>query len=335
MAKNLIDGAQGVLLGTFTGDALGMPLEGLSREQIVSKYGFVRGFLEGRLPAGSYTDDTEMALGLAESLVDRGGFDPADVATKFAQNFTLWRGYGSRTCGVISKIKAGNNWSTVGTDSWGNGGAMRIAPLGLFYCGSPLLKDAAEKSCRISHHHPNAIAGAAVMAFAVAEAVRCGLLFIDIDIRSFQEMLIPVASEYGEAMVRPLERLSDLRLDGDSESKAAVLSAAYPCDVSAVGSVPAALAAFLSAESFEDAVVTAVNAGGDADTLGAMAGALAGGYYGAAGIPEALLSGLDEGERGLSYVKELGAQLGEVAREGTAGGFELGEDEYDEDDDDL
>lgn len=335
MATDLIDSAQGLLVGTFIGDALGMPIEGYTREKIVSEFGFVRGYLEGRLPPGTYTDDTEMTLGLAESLVERGGFDPQDAATKFAENFTLWRGYGSRTCGVISKIRAGQPWDEVGTDSWGNGAAMRIAPLGLHYCGHSGLREVAAKSCRITHQHPNALAGSVVQAVSVAESVRRGLLFIDVDVESYQEILIPVAGEFGEALVRPLERLKDLSLGHTSEEKATTLSSAFACDVSAVGSVPAALAAFLSAEDFEDAVVTAVNAGGDTDTLGAMTGALAGAYYGLSGIPEDLISGLYDGERGISYVKKLGERLGLSAREGTAGDFELDEDDEDEEDLDL
>lgn len=332
MAKNIIDAAEGVLLGTFAGDALGMPLEGFSREKIVSQYGFVRGYLEGRLPAGSYTDDTEMTLGLAESLVDRGEFDPEDAAARFVENFTLWRGYGSRTCGVISKLRTGNPWHAVGVDSWGNGGAMRVSPIGLFYCGDPKLKEVAEMSCRITHNHPNALSGAVVMAVAVAEAVRRGLLFIDVDIPSFQDVLVPVASAFGEALVGPLERLGDVRMGKDPEAGAAALSAAFPCDVTAVGSVPAALAAFLNADNFEDAVVTAVNAGGDTDTLGAMAGALAGGYFGASGIPDDLLMGLVDDERGYTYIRDLGHRLGTAAKKGTAGSFELGDDEDDLDD---
>ncbi len=331
MAKNLIDAAQGVLLGTFAGDALGMPLEGLSRERIVSEYGFVRGYLEGRLPAGTYTDDTEMTIGLAESLVEREEFDPENAAASFVRNFTLWRGYGRRTCGVISKLRVGNAWHATGVDSWGNGGAMRVSPIGLFYCGDARLKEFAEMSCRITHNHPNALSGAVVMAVAVAEVVRRGLLFIDVDIPTFQDILIPVASAFGEALVGPLERLGDVRMGKDPEAGAAALSTAFPCDVTAVGSVPAALAAFLSADNFEDAVVTAVNAGGDTDTLGAMTGALAGGYFGASGIPDDLLMGLVDDERGYSYVRELGRKLGMVARKSVAGSFELGDDEDDED----
>jgi poly(ADP-ribose) glycohydrolase ARH3 len=329
MAENLIDAAKGALLGTFVGDALGMPVEGLPRQRIVEEYGILRGFVEGRLPAGTYTDDTEMAIGLAESLVDCGGFEPADVASKFAANFTLWRGYGSRTCGVMSKLKAGASWERTGTDSWGNGAAMRIAPLGVVFCGSPDLEAHAETCARITHTHANAVAGAVVQAVAVGEAVRRGLLFIERDKQDFQDILVEAASGYGEAMVRPLERLANLRLGEDPESKAATLRSRFPCDVSAVGSVPAAVASFLAADDFEEAVVVAVNAGGDTDTVGAMAGALAGAYFGASSIPADLLAGLAEEDKGRAYVESLGERLGKVARTHEAGQFEL-DDEGDE-----
>ena len=330
MAKDLLDAAGGALLGTFVGDAMGMPVEGWSRQQIVSEHGILRGFVEGRLPAGTYTDDTEMALAMAVSLVECGGFDPEDMARRFAEHFTLWRGYTPRICGVVSKLRSGAAWNSVAGPSWGNGGAMRIAPLGVAMCGSADLIQAAEESCKITHTHPNGVAGAVVQALGVSEAVRRGLLSLGLDRVELAELWVSAASEYGEGMVRALRRLADLRAGPDPEDKAQTLSTVFPCDVSAAGAVPAALAAFLWSEDFEDAVVTAVNAGGDSDTVGAMAGALAGAYYGASQIPEDLLAGLSEDGMAPSEVKELGRRLGELARTGSAGSFELSGDEEEE-----
>lgn len=330
MATDLVDAATGALLGTLVGDAMGMPVEGWPRSRIVSEHGTLRGFVEGRLPAGTYTDDTEMALALAESLVDCGGFDPEDVSEKFVSHFTLWRGYTPRLCGVISKLRSGAPWKSVAGPSWGNGGAMRIAPLGVALCGSDKLIRAAEESCRITHTHPNGVAGAVVQAVAVSEAVRRGLLCLELDRVEVAGMLADAAAEYGEGMVRALQRIVDLRAGQNPNEKAQTLSTVFPCDLSAVGSVPAALAAFLWAADFEDAVVTAVNAGGDADTVGAMAGALAGAYFGAAQIPEDLLAGVSEEGMTLSEVTELGRRLGELARSGSAGAFELTSDDDEE-----
>jgi poly(ADP-ribose) glycohydrolase ARH3 len=197
--------------------------------------------------------------------------------------------------------------------------------LGFFYCGDPELKVVAEQSCRITHTHPNGVAGGVVQAVAVAAATRCGLLGLGKEKAEFCRLLVDTAAEYGEGLVRPLERLAELKLGDDVETKAATLATLYACDVSAVGSVPAAAAAFLCAEDFEDAVVTAVNAGGDTDTIGAMSGALAGAFFGAQAIGEDLLVGLDESEKGRAQVEELARRLAEKARGRAVGHFELDE----------
>lgn len=329
MAQDLEDAARGVLLGTFIGDAMGMPVEGWTRQRIVDELGMLRGFVEGRLPAGTYTDDTEMAVGMAESLVECGRFDPAHVASRLAENFTLWRGYTSKMYGMVSKLRQAS-WDRAGQPLWDSGAAVRVGPLGLFYCGSEEIVSCAEQSCRITHTHPNALAGTVVMAVAVAEAVRRGLLCLGLERKELVDLWISNAAEHGEGLTRSLRRVLDLKEERDLSDRAGQLAKAFSCDETAVGGVPAALAAFLWSSCFEDAVVVAVNAGGDADTIGAMAGALAGAYYGASGIPEDLLQCLSDEDKGRTHLSQLGRSLGRMARSGSAGSFELlpdGEDE--------
>lgn len=90
------DKFQGALLGTLVGDALGMAVEGWDRERIIARYGAIKEMRPGHLPAGSYTDDTEMMIAVAESLIRCRGFDPADMVNSFLANCHPYRGYSSR-----------------------------------------------------------------------------------------------------------------------------------------------------------------------------------------------------------------------------------------------
>jgi len=326
MARNLVDAAQGLLLGTMVGDAMGMPVKGWPWRRIASTYGMLRGFVPGRLPAGTFTDETEMTLAVCDGLVAGGGFSADVVAHALAGRFTLWRGYDTRTCNFISKVRSGQAWNQ-GGESWTNGPAVRCSPVGLLYCGAEDLKEMAEACCRITDDHPNALAGAVVHAVAMAEVVRQGLLDMTIDRDEFVRLLVRTSTEYGEALSRRLERVADVSLSGDLETRARTMAQVFPLDSSAVGSVPAALAAFLSAEGFEEAVAIAVNAGGDTDSIGALTGALAGAYYGASAIAEDLLDGLNPDDEGKELADMLGRALAELARKGPAGSLDIGGDE--------
>jgi poly(ADP-ribose) glycohydrolase ARH3 len=126
--NTLKDHFLGSALGTFVGDAMGREVEGWSWEQIRARHGILRGIGEG-----FYTDDTEMMIGLMESLREDPGFDPSITAQCFLANFHPYRGYGARIYGIMDQLSQGASWDEVGTDSWGNGGAMRIAPIGFFF----------------------------------------------------------------------------------------------------------------------------------------------------------------------------------------------------------
>jgi len=114
--------AEGCLLGLACGDALGRPVEFKSTEEIASQHGEVTEMLghgtHGQ-PPGTITDDTEMALCIAESLVDRRGFDPADVADRFvdwidSDPFDI----GLMTRDSLSRIRQGTSWDDAGADVW-------------------------------------------------------------------------------------------------------------------------------------------------------------------------------------------------------------------------
>lgn len=159
----------GALVGTGVGDTLGRPFEGFRRPFTVDTVKF----------GGKYTDDTEMAIGVAESLVEKQGFDGEHMALTFIRNFNPSRGYGWGPPQIFKWIKEDLSWDKAsrklfnGTGSWGNGAAMRIVPIGAFYFDDfEELKKVAHQSSLITHSHILGIEGAVLQACSVALAVR-------------------------------------------------------------------------------------------------------------------------------------------------------------------
>jgi len=295
-----------------------MPVEGWPWPEIEAGFGWLERMVSGRLPAGSYTDDGQMAVGLLESLVEAGGFDPALCAARWLANFDPERGYGGRIFSLMDRLAAGQDWRSVGTNSFGNGAAMRIGPLGVWYgreagrAEAELVRSAV-LSARITHRHPQAVAGALAQALAVARACALGLAGRPLDPETFiprlAEAISPLDRSSGERM------LSLLGLEkGSREDLRLGLAGLFARDVRAVETVPPALAAVLMTGSFSQAVELSVNLGGDTDTLGAMAGAVAGAYYGAGAIPPAWLQALENGAKGRDYVIRLCEEAAKIRK---------------------
>ena len=317
-AEQLFDHFAGSALGTFIGDALGMPVEGWTARDIEGRYGRLRELKAGRFPAGRYTDDTEMMIGLLESLVESGRFDPALTAQRFLDNFHPWRGYGGRIHGIMDRLQGGASWDEVGTDSFGNGGAMRVAPAGFFFYDDPaMLTECAAGQAAITHRHPQALAGAVMQAGAVALALEDGLKGERRDRGLFLDKVAELGHPYDAPSAKRLLGLKEME-PGSFQQMVRDIASRYRCDLRAVESVGPALAAYLFSDGFEDAVILAVNLGGDADTIGAMAGAMAGAFQGLKGLPEPWLKVLENGPLGRDHVMELCRQ---------AAGIKVGEQE--------
>ncbi|MEA2051321.1 MAG: ADP-ribosylglycohydrolase family protein [Euryarchaeota archaeon] len=293
---------RGALLGSAVGDALGAPVEGYDMEMVRSVYGG-----EWEMTYGRYTDDTEMMIGVAESLIENKGFNGADMALKFIQNYNVKRGYGPGSKEVLRRIREGESLADAsgklfgGRGSYGNGAAMRIAPVGLFYFDtSDMLWEIAYKSSNITHSHELGKAGAALQALAVALAMR----------GQKEDMLLKlkevVKTDMYKGKVGKLKALLD---DGATEKR--VISE-LGNGVEAFESVPTAIYSFLRSDNFKDSVVYAISLGGDTDTIGAMTGAISGAYYGEAAIPKAWLERLEDGEKGRRYIKKLADDLCQI-----------------------
>lgn len=277
------------ILGAAIGDALGMPAEGLTRNQIKQIYGEIRDFHPspyGDLEAGEWTDDTEQMITLAVSLIETVYFSPENFAERLKKWFmnTKSRRIGPSSTRAISNLLNGIPWNKAGIDSDTCGAAMRVAPIGLVYHFSlNLVERYAELSARVTHVGTGAVAGA----IAVAVGVACNILDFSDD-----EMLNEISSRVEKVdillsdKIRYAYEISDRDLDFAVEKLGNTISS---LDV-----VPMAFYSYFSGEDFEDSMIKAVNSGGDADSIAAICGALKGskGYE----IPERWLSGLRKRE---------------------------------------
>lgn len=266
----------GAMLGLACGDAVGTTVEFSARGTFAPVSDMVGGGPFG-LKAGQWTDDTSMALCIAESLLTKGGFDPADQMTRYL-NWWKW-GYLSSTgtCfdigmtvqSALSRYEVtGDPYSgSPDPQSAGNGSLMRLAPIVLFAHGDTeaLLKHAANSS-RTTH--------------GASEAIQSCQLFAELLSRAFaghsRQWLLQ------ELQFKPLEPKIQALASGTflKKSEDAIQGSGY-----CVASLEAALWCFFNTENFAEAVLRAVNLGDDADTTGAIVGQIAGAYYGVEGIP--------------------------------------------------
>ena len=298
MMQRMHDLVAGSLLGLFCGDALGMPYETCPPSAIPERLEM----RAARLGRGTYTDDTQMAIALAESLVRCGRVEEADLAAAITEAFDPRRGYGPGTTTVVKLWEQGVPHGEAalrlfdGQGSAGNGAAMRVAPVGLLFAHDPERCVAeARRQARLTHAHPLGVDGAAAQAAAVAAAIR----------RDDHLEAARAAVETGE-FARRIDDAAEVARAGTLGP--ADVARRLGSSVHAVESVPAALVV-AAAPTFEEAVTFAVRCGGDTDTVAAMAGAIAGARHGAGAIPRRWLDALEDGEKGRGHVERLAAAL--------------------------
>jgi poly(ADP-ribose) glycohydrolase ARH3 len=304
---------QGKFLGAMVGSALGDALGETAflhpqKDRLRSKL--------GQLPELCYTDDTAMAMGLAESIVERGDIDPEHVGKTFSENFERepWRGYASGPPTIFSMVKqTGIEYSEAakrvfrGEGSFGNGAAMRVAPVGLYFHASPALYDRVCTASQITHAHPVGMDGAAVQAFAIAKAVTLDPKE-DFSVQRMTQHLIEISRtpEVKEKMAL----VQNLITHGVAPSIAADRIGRT---VAVHESMPFAVYSFLrNVSSFEECLFCAILNGGDRDTLGAMAGAISGAYLGLEAIPESWQDKLEN----RAYIEQLASELAKMAANG-------------------
>jgi len=268
----------GCMLGLACGDALGATLEFLSRDEIRARYGQLRDIIGGgwlRLAPGEVTDDTQMATCIAESVIATGTVDADDIARRFVD----WLhseppDIGTTTRRALMYLNRGLSWQEAGERTYreaggqgiGNAGVMRCAPVGLFRCNDldRLIADT-RLSSAITHADPLAQWAAAAVNVALRE------LLLNGQQPDFLERVAAVIEERAVAQavrVVPLLAADEVRSTG------------Y-----ALHTMQTALWCLTHHPTFEEAVIAAVNFGDDADTSGAVTGALAGAREGSGAIP--------------------------------------------------
>ena len=289
----------GCMLGCALGDALGSKYEGLfiDNDSIASV---------GMELVGRWTDDTHMMIGVAESLIECRGFNGEHMAWTFIRNWQRepWRGYGPGPPRVFRMILSGVPWLEAakrlygGSGSLGNGGAMRVAPIALLYYDDyEKLREVAYRSAMLTHAHELGMEGAAVQAYAIALALRASASF------SPRDYLEEVACFSRSDVYRnKLKKAIGLLDEGDQKTVARELGNG----VEAPNSVPTAIYCFAkNYYSYVKTVLYAVTLGGDADTIAAMAGAIAGAYHGEERLPREWVKRLEKAE----YIKRLAREL--------------------------
>jgi len=278
------------LLGLACGDALGRPVEFKAASEISAEHGRLDemiGHGTWNQPAGTITDDTEQGLCIARSLVEHQAFDPADVADRFVAWYDSGPfDIGGMTRRSLNRLKRGNAWDEAGQQVWenspegqnaGNGSVMRCAPLAIPYATDwERLVEVSRQSSQITHADPRCTEGCAILNLTVA-----GLLE-DAD-TPLQDALDHVGSDAPDELMTALQPLARGDSPGTLESSGYV-----------VHSLQTALHDGLVADCAEEAIVTAVNRGGDTDTIGAIAGAVAGARFGASQLPDRWLGAIDE-----------------------------------------
>lgn len=275
---------EGCLMGLAVGDALGTTLEFTRPGQFTPLTDMIGGG-PFRLRPGQWTDDTSMALCLADSLVACAGFDPHDQMTRYVnwyqQGYMSSTGHcfdiGNTTRAALHHYLQTNNPYSGATDAYtaGNGSIMRLAPVPMFYAGRP--HEALEKSAassRTTHAAPNAIDGcrylAALILGALAGASKAELLAAHYS---------PIPNYWQHNPLAP-EIAAIANGSFKEKQPPAIRGTGY-----VVQSLEAALWAFYHSHNFEEGCLLAVNLGEDADTTGAVYGQIAGAFYGLEGIP--------------------------------------------------
>ena len=301
----LIDRYRGAMLGLAIGDALGRPVSGFTPQEIQNSYGLVNRYLSGPhpallLPAGQLGSDTQMALALAGSVISVGRFDPREYSQRLMAWHPVARSAGKSVTTATLALRNGTSWLRSGTPSAGKGATARAVTVGLLHPADlDMLRFDAAVQALITHADHTAIAAAIAMAASVAHltGVAAGsfdaaALYRVIE-RSLQGIEVP------ELQLRHLPARSTLlnRIAMALDQVGAEPEIAYSAIRTGgflLEALPLALWAFASSpENPVGALVLAINGGGAAHSIGAMAGALAGAYRGASSLPSAWIDHLE------------------------------------------
>ena len=302
--KSLEDRVYGSLLGTVLADALGATFEGMEAETLRRRFGNPADALGYALQRESlrYTDDGQMTLVLAEYLTNNDVIDSQDLMREFVMAYESWRGYGRGARMVIEAFRDSAEYEHMVQHlfpggSYGNGAAMRSAPVGLRYSGqTETIVEQAKRSAWPTHRHELGIDGAIL----IAQAASLALNDSEVSPASVAEALLSCCSTI--VFEKRLKALREAKTPDDLDP--------LGNGIEAHESVVTALGCFaFYPDSFQDAIACAIWRGGDTDTIGAMVGALVGARVGSDVEAAMPLDRLEDGEPFLVYLRELAGRL--------------------------
>lgn len=304
----------GSIVGFAVGDALGMPAQFLTRDQIKRYYkktidNFMKahtGHASDFLPQGSYTDDTQMMLATAECLVECRRMDPArqaDALLSWYSSTSPHRTPMRANLQACKHLAAGRSWTKSGVFSGGCGAAVRMPPIGLFFYRNPeALCRAALDNCMITHTEPHARAASLAVAYLTARLVQA-----------------TYRCSPGDQVLETADRVSDLDKDVAAmlrwvtqivhlTPEEALFEIGTSSD--AIETVPAAVYCFLKHPGqFTAAVVPAVNGGDAADSIAALTGSFVGALAGFEAVPKHFVQEVENSD----VLVGVGENLAEIA----------------------
>jgi ADP-ribosyl-[dinitrogen reductase] hydrolase len=302
------DKAVGALVGLAVGDALGGPVEGRPGADLeAEKHTEMTGGGPSDLRPGQTTGDTGMALRLATSLVENGAYDPDRVLAAYV---SWYRddppGLSDHMRAVLSSVDGGADAyratsavhydaSAAANASGGNGALMRTTPIGVAFAGhEEALRDATLADAALTHFDPLAGKVALLHNQVISWVLTGGPDLV------FKQLKDPEWLD---------DRIEDVVIPATSGVLGYAVALAREEPGTALASIAIALAAFFNADDFEGGLVWAVNLGGDADTNGAVTGALLGARFGAESIPRRWYEALE----GKDELEGVGRQLASLA----------------------
>ena len=282
------------LAGLALGDALGMPTQAMSPQQIQMVYGHVTGLVDGDksqpyapgMAAGSVTDDTEQALLIASLLLKGHGSGLNLDASEFSHALLAWedsmieRGsldlLGPSTKAALERVRAGENPLRVGGEGTTNGAAMRVTPIGIAASTSDrqLFADAVWSSCQVTHATRQGFQSAALVAAAVSLGIDAGAADVT-DLLWKAVAFVRSLPERGAWSPEPdvvAATHRALKLAAQPSSSPQWLAEQIGTSVASAQAIPMAFA-LLARDPSPRALLQAANLGGDTDTIGAIAGA--------------------------------------------------------------
>lgn len=301
-----INSAKAIVFGLAIGDALGYPTEFMPLPQIKEKYGET-GIIDLPESPALFTDDTQMSIAVAETLIKAGEKDIESIMAAIRDEFIKWRhspenyrAPGNTCLAGVSNMVKGIHWSESGVaDSKGCGSAMRVAPIGYFYQDDPeKLKEVARASGICTHGHRTAVAasvGAAYLVKLALDGISVGNM-----IPLLLDFTTGISKEFDQA-IRKVEKC----LDWADEEKAL-----YYLGEGWVGEEAVALALYCFLrypEDYEKVVIRGANTNGDSDSIASIAGGISGAFLGIDAVPEKWIKKIEKSD----YLADLSTRLAE------------------------